>query len=72
MPLPQIEDVADTNLAQKISQVTGVGLFSIAGGQKPAVRILANPAQLSSYGLSLEDLRTVARRQQRGSGERQP
>ena len=58
MPLQQIEDVADTNLAQKISQVTGVGLVSIAGGQKPAVRIQANPAQLSSYGLSLEDLRT--------------
>ncbi|HVJ08500.1 MAG TPA: MdtB/MuxB family multidrug efflux RND transporter permease subunit [Acidisarcina sp.] len=57
MPLQQIEDVADTNLAQKISQVTGVGLVSIAGGQKPAVRIQANPAQLSSYGLSLEDLR---------------
>ena len=46
------------DLAQKISQVTGVGLVSIAGGQKPAVRIQANPAQLTSYGLSLEDLRT--------------
>jgi multidrug efflux pump len=58
LPLQQIEDLADSNLAQKISQVTGVGLVSIAGGQKPAVRIQANPAQLASYGLSLEDLRT--------------
>ncbi len=59
MPLPQVEDLADTNMAQKISQVSGVGLVSIAGGQKPAVRIQANPAQLASYGLSLEDLRTA-------------
>jgi multidrug efflux pump len=59
LPLDKIEDAADTNLAQKISQVTGVGLVSIAGGQKPSVRIQANPAQLASYGLSLEDLRTA-------------
>ena len=59
MPLDKIEDAADTNLAQKISQVTGVGLVSIAGGQKPSVRIQANPAQLASYNLSLEDLRTA-------------
>ncbi len=59
LPLDQIEDAADTNLAQKISQVTGVGLVSIAGGQKPAVRIQANPAQLAAYNLSLEDLRTA-------------
>ncbi|HYK37164.1 MdtB/MuxB family multidrug efflux RND transporter permease subunit [Alloacidobacterium sp.] len=58
MPLQKIEDLADTNLAQKISQVTGVGLVSIAGGQKPAVRIQANPSQLAAYGLSLEDVRT--------------
>ena len=58
MPLPQVEDLADTNLAQKISQVSGVGLVSIAGGQKPAVRIQANPSQLAAYGLSLEDIRT--------------
>ena len=58
MPLQKIEDLADTNLAQKISQVTGVGLVSIAGGQKPAVRIQANPSQLAAYGLSLEDMRT--------------
>ena len=59
LPLSRIEDAADTNLAQKISQVTGVGLVSIAGGQKPSVRIQANPAQLANYNLSLEDLRTA-------------
>ncbi|HUV70010.1 MAG TPA: multidrug efflux RND transporter permease subunit [Terracidiphilus sp.] len=59
LPLDKIEDAADTNLAQKISQVTGVGLVSIAGGQKPAVRIQANPTQLAAYNLSLEDLRTA-------------
>jgi len=59
LPLDKIEDAADTNLAQKISQVSGVGLVSIAGGQKPSVRIQANPAQLASYNLSLEDLRTA-------------
>ena len=59
LPLDKMEDAADTNLAQKISQVTGVGLVSIAGGQKPSVRIQANPAQLAAYNLSLEDLRTA-------------
>ena len=59
LPLDQVEDAADTNLAQKISQVTGVGLVSIAGGQKPSVRVQANPAQLAAYNLSLEDLRTA-------------
>jgi multidrug efflux pump len=59
LPLDKIEDAADTNLAQKISQVTGVGLVSIAGGQKPSVRIQANPAQLAAYNLSMEDLRTA-------------
>jgi multidrug efflux pump len=59
LPLDKIEDAADTNLAQKISQVTGVGLVAIAGGQKPAVRIQANPAQLAAYNLSMEDLRTA-------------
>jgi multidrug efflux pump len=59
LPLDKVEDSADTNLAQKISQVTGVGLVSIAGGQKPSVRVQANPAQLASYNLSLEDLRTA-------------
>ncbi len=59
LPLDKIEDAADTNLAQKISQVTGVGMVSIAGGQKPSVRVQANPAQLAAYNLSLEDLRTA-------------
>src|SRR5215472_6303250 len=59
LALSKVEDLADTTLAQKISQLTGVGLVSISGGQKPAVRIQANPTALASYGLSLEDLRTV-------------
>jgi multidrug efflux pump len=59
MPLPQVEDLADTTFAQKISQLPGVGLVTISGGQKPAVRIQANPTALASYGLSLEQLRTV-------------
>src|SRR5947207_1588649 len=59
LPLPKVEDLADTQLAQKISQLSGVGLVSISGGQKPAVRIQANPTALASYGLSLEDLRTA-------------
>jgi len=57
MPLSKVEDLADTRLAPKISQLPGVGLVSISGGQKPAVRIQANPTQLASYGLNLEDLR---------------
>ncbi len=57
LPLPAVEDLADTTLAQKISQVLGVGLVSISGGQRPAVRIQANPTTLASYGLSMEDLR---------------
>ncbi|TMA11180.1 MAG: multidrug efflux RND transporter permease subunit, partial [Deltaproteobacteria bacterium] len=59
LPLPKIEDLADTRLAQKISQLSGVGLVSISGGQKPAVRIQANPTALSSYGLTLEEVRTA-------------
>jgi multidrug efflux pump len=59
LPLYKVEDLADTTLAQKISQLSGVGLVSISGGQKPAVRIQANPTALASYGLSLEDMRTV-------------
>jgi multidrug efflux pump len=59
LPLPQVEDLADTRLAQKISQLSGVGLVSISGGQRPAVRVQANPAALAAYGLTLEDLRTV-------------
>jgi multidrug efflux pump len=59
LPLTQVEDFADTNLAQKISQLSGVGLVTISGGEKPAVRVQANPTALASYGLSLEDLRTA-------------
>ena len=59
LPLVKVEDLADTTLAQKISQLSGVGLVSISGGQRPAVRIQANPTALASYGLSLEDLRTA-------------
>src|ERR1700732_867907 len=59
LPLMKLEDLADTVLSQKISQLPGVGLVSISGGQKPAVRIQANPTALASYGLSLEDLRTA-------------
>src|SRR5439155_2468188 len=59
VPLPQVEDLADTRFAQKISQLSGVGLVSISGGQRPAVRIQANPAALAAYGLTLEDLRAV-------------
>ncbi len=59
LPLSKVEDLADTALAQKISQLPGVGLVSISGGQKPAVRIQANPTALASYGLSLEDLRSA-------------
>ena len=59
MPLSQVEDLVDTRLAPKISQLNGVGLVSISGGQKPAVRIQVNPTKLSSYGINLEDVRTA-------------
>ena len=59
MALSQVEDYADTRFAQKISQLPGVGLVSISGGQKPAVRVQANPMALSSYHINLEDLRTA-------------
>ena len=59
LPLTQVQDLVDTRLVQKISQLPGVGLVSISGGQKPAVRVQANPMVLGSYGLTLEDLRTV-------------
>jgi multidrug efflux pump len=59
LPLTQVEDLADTRLAQKISQVAGVGLVSISGGQRPAVRVRANPRALAAYGLNLDDLRTT-------------
>jgi len=59
LPLSQVEDMVDTRLAPKLSQLNGVGLVSISGGQKPAVRIQVNPVQLSSYGLNMEDVRTA-------------
>jgi len=59
MPPTQVEDIADTRLAQKISQLPGVGLVSISGGQRPAVRIQANYRQLAAYGLNIDDLRTT-------------
>jgi multidrug efflux pump len=59
LSLSKVEDLADTRLAPKISQLPGVGLVSISGGQKPAVRIRANPTVLASYGLNLEDLRST-------------
>ncbi|KXU91288.1 multidrug transporter [Paraburkholderia monticola] len=59
LPLTQVQDLADTRLAQKISQVAGVGLVSLSGGQRPAIRIQANPRALAAYGLNLDDLRTT-------------
>jgi multidrug efflux pump len=59
LPLTQVEDLADTRLAQKISQIDGVGLVTLSGGQRPAVRIQANPTALAAYGMSLEDLRNA-------------
>jgi multidrug efflux pump len=59
LPLPQVEDLADTRLAQKISQFPGVGLVSISGGQRPAVRIQADTRKLAAYGLNIDDLRTT-------------
>jgi len=59
IPLSQVEDMVDTRLAPKLSQLAGVGLVSISGGQKPAVRIQVNPTELASYGLNMEDMRTA-------------
>src|SRR5271156_2932724 len=59
LPLTQVEDLADSRLAQKISQIGGVGLVSISGGQRPAVRIQVNSRQLASYGLTLADVGTA-------------
>ncbi len=59
MPLTQVEDMADTRIAQKISQLKGVGVVSISGGQRPAVRIIVNPRALAAYGLNIDDLRTT-------------
>src|SRR5262249_11400350 len=59
IPLPRLEDLADTRIAQKISQLSGVGLVSINGGQRPAVRVQANIQALAAYGLNIDDLRTT-------------
>src|SRR6201981_3300407 len=59
LPLTDLEDLADTRLAQKISQVPGVGLVTVSGGQRPAVRIIANVRALAAYGLNIDDLRTT-------------
>src|SRR6202045_2707460 len=59
MPLTQVQDLADTRLAQKISQLPGVGLVTISGGHRPAVRVQANYRQLAAYGLNIDDLRTT-------------
>src|SRR6185369_9088078 len=58
-PLARVQDLADTRLAQKISQLPGVGLVTLSGGQKPAVRVQANPTALSALGLNLEDVRAA-------------
>ena len=59
LPLPRVHDLVDTRVVQKLSQLPGVGLVSIAGGQRPAVRIQANPKALAAYGIGLDDLRTT-------------
>ena len=59
LPLTTVEDLADTRIAQKISQLPGVGLVSISGGQRPAVRVQANLQKLAAYGLNIDDLRTT-------------
>ncbi|CAG9174507.1 MdtB/MuxB family multidrug efflux RND transporter permease subunit [Cupriavidus respiraculi] len=59
LPLPKLQDMVDTRVAQKISQIQGVGLVTLSGGQRPAVRIQANPAALAALGMSIDDLRTA-------------
>src|SRR5271154_5363965 len=59
LPLTELEDISETRLAQKISQQPGVGLVSISGGNRPAIRIQANPRALAAYGLNIDDLRTI-------------
>ncbi|MGP8262629.1 MAG: efflux RND transporter permease subunit, partial [Rhodoblastus sp.] len=59
LPLTQLEDLSETRLAQKISQQPGVGLVSVSGGERPAVRVQVNPAALAGYGLNIDDVRTI-------------
>src|SRR6266852_4745428 len=58
MALTDLEDLSETRLAQKISQLTGVGLVSVSGGQRPAVRLQVNPQALAAYGINIDDIRT--------------
>ena len=59
MPLTDVQDLSDTRIAQKIAQIKGVGVVSITGGQRPAVRVIVNPRALAAYGLNIDDLRTT-------------
>jgi multidrug efflux pump len=59
LPLTELEDLSETRLAQKISQLTGVGLVSVSGGERPAVRLQVNPQALAAYGLNIDDIRTT-------------
>ncbi|SQI44549.1 Multidrug transporter MdtC [Serratia plymuthica] len=59
MPMTQVEDMVETRVAQKISQVTGVGLVTLSGGQRPAVRVKLNAAAVAAYGLDSETIRTA-------------
>src|SRR5258708_37809268 len=59
MPIRKVEDLVDPRHAPKISQLSGVGLVSISGGQKPGIRIQVNPVSLSAYGINMEDVRTA-------------
>ncbi len=59
LPLPEVNDLVDTRMAQKLAQINGVGLVSLAGGQRPAVRIRVNPQALAAYGLTLSDVRSL-------------
>jgi multidrug efflux pump len=59
LPLTKVQDLADTRIAQNISQLPGVGVASISGGERPAVRVQANPQALAAYGLNIDDLRTT-------------
>ena len=69
LPLTEIEDMSETRLAQKISQLPGVGLVSVSGGQRPAVRIQVNPQALAAYGLNIDDIRTTLGNAQRQHAE---
>ena len=59
LPLTELEDLSETRLAQKISQLTGVGLVSVSGGHRPAVRLQLNPQALAAYGLNIDNVRTT-------------